>query len=132
MSREKRPGPVTEPSEGEWDLLEAVWSLEPTTARDVTEKLEEQRGWAYSTVKTLLDRMVAKGLLVTNKVGSVYQYSSAVARDDLARTSWKRLVERVFGGSNVPALQFVAANTKLTKVQRRALARLIEGEEEES
>ena len=47
--------------ETEWDLLDALWKLERATARQIAEELTDKRGWAYSTVKTLLDRMVTKG-----------------------------------------------------------------------
>ena len=43
-------------SGGEWDILNALWGGGPSTARGVAERLSEERGWAYSTVKTMLDR----------------------------------------------------------------------------
>jgi BlaI family penicillinase repressor len=41
----------------EWDLLEVLWKKERATAREVGEALTKKRGWAVSTVKTLLDRI---------------------------------------------------------------------------
>jgi len=65
-------------SETEWDLLDALWAVEGATAREVADALAERRGWAYSTVKTMLDRMVKKGLVNARQVGNVWEYTPAV------------------------------------------------------
>lgn len=110
----------------EWDLLSALWELERGTAREVAEALAESRGWAYSTVKTLLDRMVKKELVHARKVGSVWEYSPALEREDAQRGAWRGFVDTVFGGSMAPALRFLASNAKLTKKQREQLVELLD------
>jgi predicted transcriptional regulator len=50
-------------TEAEWRIIKAVWENEPCAAPDIQEKLFPQTQWAYSTVRTLMDRMVGKGLL---------------------------------------------------------------------
>lgn len=112
----------------EWDLLQALWQLDRATAREVAEFLEERRGWAYSTVKTMLDRMVKKGLVDARRVGNVWEYSSALARDEAQRGAWRSFVDTVFGGSMAPALRFLASDAKLTRRQREQLATLLDGE----
>lgn len=114
----------------EWDLLEALWDAERATAREVAEALEDTRGWAYSTVKTLLDRMVKKGLVNGRRVGNVWEYSAAVPRLDAQRGAWRRFVDTAFGGSMAPALRFLATDAKLTRRQREQLAAMLEGGDE--
>jgi len=116
----------------EWDLLEALWALERTTAREVAEALEETRGWAYSTVKTLLDRMVAKGLVSARQVGNVWEYTPAIPRDAARRTAFRRFVATAFGGAIDPALRFIAEDARLTRRQRAALRRMLDDMGEES
>lgn len=122
--------PDRSPSEAEWELLEALWSHERATAREIGESLADTRGWAYSTVKTMLDRMVDKGLVATRRVGNVYEYRAAVERSEAARSAWKTFVDRAFGGAALPALHFAATDTRLTAKQRAKLLRLIGGEEQ--
>lgn len=110
----------------EWDLLSALWDMQRGTAREVCEALEDTRGWAYSTVKTMLDRMVKKGLVDSRRVGNVWEYSPALARREAQRGAWRGFVDTVFGGSMAPALQFLAADAKLTKRQRAQLLELLE------
>ena len=113
----------------EWDLLSALWDMERGTAREVCEALEDTRGWAYSTVKTMLDRMVKKGLVEARRVGNVWEYSPALARQDAQRGAWRGFVDTVFGGAMAPALRFLASEAKLTKRQRAQLLELLESEE---
>jgi BlaI family transcriptional regulator, penicillinase repressor len=112
--------------ETEWDLLDALWTLERATARDVAEHLLERRGWAYSTVKTLLDRMVERELVSARKVGNVWEYSAAIERAQARKGAWARFVELAFGGKTAPALHFAAGASKLTAEQRAALLALLE------
>src|SRR5262252_1650037 len=115
----------------EWDLLEVLWRLERATARQVAEALAKKRGWAYSTVKTLLDRMVAKGLVSARQVGNVWEYRAAVARREARRSAWRRFLASAFGGATAPALEFLAREAPLTRKQRAALRALLEREEED-
>jgi BlaI family penicillinase repressor len=126
------PSETREILETEWDLLEALWSAGRGTAREITEALAERRGWAYSTVKTMLDRMVDKGLVKGRQVGTVWEYTPAVPRRKAQYLAWRRFVDVAFGGAVSPALGFATQEARLTKAQREELrALLLAGEESE-
>jgi BlaI family transcriptional regulator, penicillinase repressor len=82
--------PEPEILETEWDIMEALWQAERATARQVTEALVDRRGWAYSTVKTLLDRMVDKQLVQARQVGNVWEYTPALPRQRAQRWAWRQ------------------------------------------
>ena len=113
------------PSETEWALLEALWQMERATAREVAERLSPSRGWARSTVKTLLDRMVEKGLVRARQVGNVWEYEAAVEPAEAQRSAFRRFVEHAFGGSMAPALEFLAGEARLTAAQRESLRQML-------
>lgn len=115
----------------EWDVMSVLWERERATAREVAEALEERRGWAYSTVKTMLDRMVAKGLVEARRVGNVWEYTPALAQNEARRGAWRRFVDTVLGGTVGPALELLASDVRLTKKQRAQLQKLIDKEEDE-
>ncbi|MBL8764598.1 MAG: BlaI/MecI/CopY family transcriptional regulator [Phycisphaerae bacterium] len=119
--------PIAPPniSDAEWDLLECLWRLEHATARRAAEHLAPSRAWAYSTVKTMLDRMVEKGLVRGRRVGPVWEYAAAVAPEQARRSAWQRFVGSVFGGALAPALNFVVADARLTPAERDRLLALI-------
>ena len=110
----------------EWDLLDALWKAERATAREVGDALATKRGWAVSTTKTLLDRMVQKGLVSARQVGNVWEYTPAVPREDARRTAWAEFVEKAFGGATAPALHFLATEAKVSKKELSELRALLE------
>jgi predicted transcriptional regulator len=117
--------------ETEWDLLDALWSVERATAREVSEVLAKKRGWAVSTTKTLLDRMVQKGLVNARQVGNVWEYTPAVRRVDARRSAWADFVSKAFGGSAAPALQFLAKDAKLSKKELEELREMLDAKEKD-
>jgi len=117
--------------ETEWDLLEALWSAERATAREVSELLAKKRGWAVSTTKTLLDRMVQKGLVNARQVGNVWEYTPAVKRVDARRSAWADFVGKAFVGAPASALHFLAKDAKLSKKELAELRALLDNGEKE-
>src|SRR5580704_12864755 len=115
--------------ETEWDLLEVLWAKERATAREVTEALSKKRGWAVSTTKTLLDRMVTKELVSARQVGNVWEYTPAVRAVEARRSAWAELVGKAFGGAVAPALHFLAKDAKLSKKDLAALRALLDEKE---
>jgi BlaI family transcriptional regulator, penicillinase repressor len=113
----------------EWDLLEVLWEKERATAREVTEALAKTRGWAVSTVKTLLDRMVKKELIAARQVGNVWEYTPAVRPVQARRSAWAELVEKAFGGAVAPALHFLAKDAKLSKKELAELRALLDAKD---
>ena len=113
--------------DSEWAILQAVWELEPCTAPTVQEALQKDKGWAYTTVKTLMDRMVTKGLLKTERIRNLYLYRSAVTRARAQRSEILRTVKRAFDGALTPMMQFLIENEKLSDEECRELERLIRG-----
>jgi BlaI family transcriptional regulator, penicillinase repressor len=58
----------------EWKIMRIVWRHKSCSARDVYQEAGELHGWAISTVKTLLHRLVEKGHLKAVKVGNSFVY----------------------------------------------------------
>jgi len=125
----RRAGRAVPTSDTEWDILDGLWTLERSTARELTEHLAPARGWAYSTVKTMLDRMVKKGLVNARQVGNVWEYTPALQPREARRSAWRRFVDAAFGGAMSPALEFLANDAKLTPTQRAQLRRLLDEQE---
>lgn len=121
MSKEK-----AELFDSEWAILQVVWEREPCAAPTVQEALEADRGWAYTTVKTMMDRMVKKGLLTTEKIRNLYLYRSAITRAQAQRREILRTVKRAFDGALTPMMQFLIENEKLSEADYRQLERLIQ------
>lgn len=116
-------------SDAEWAVMQAVWIGAPASARDVLERVEDERGWAYTTVKTLLARLVEKGALVEKKRANTSYYEPAVTRDEARRAAVGGLLDRAFGGSFVELVAHMAKFEKLSKRDREELAKRLAAEE---
>jgi len=112
-------------TKAEWDIIEVVWEHEPCAAPTVQEELVSRKQWTYSTVKTLMDRMVAKGLLTTERIRNLILYRSAISRNDAQRGELMRTVKRAFGGTFTPMMQFMLDDNTLSKRELEDLEEMI-------
>ena len=111
--------------ESEWTILQKVWELEPCAAPTVQEALQGDKAWAYTTVKTMMDRMVKKGLLKTEKIRNLYLYRSAVTQSQARKSEITRTLKRAFDGTFTPMMQFLIENDQLCEEEYRRLEELI-------
>jgi BlaI family penicillinase repressor len=112
-------------TEGEWAIIQAVWDNEPCAAPAVQEKLEAKKSWTYSTVKTMMDRMVTKGLLKTERIRNLILYRSAITKIQAQKGEIMRTVKRAFNGALTPMMQFLLNNHNLSQKQLSELEALI-------
>lgn len=112
-------------TEAEWAIVRAVWDNQPCAAPTVQEVLEGQRNWSYSTVKTLMDRMVAKGLLRTKRIRNIILYRSAITKRKAQKGEIMRAVKRAFDGSLTPMMQFLLDNNSLSESELTELEAMI-------
>jgi BlaI family penicillinase repressor len=118
--------------EGEWAILQVVWEREPCAAPTVQEVLRESKGWAYTTVKTMMDRMVRKGFLTKERVRNLYLYRSAITRVQAQRNELLRTAKRAFNGALTPMVQFMIESEKLLSDESyQHLERLIQNRKRE-
>jgi predicted transcriptional regulator len=62
-------------------IMAIVWAVEgPLTGRVVVDELTQQRPVAYTTVLTVMDRLVRKGMLTRQRIGRAHTYQAATSR----------------------------------------------------
>ena len=109
----------------EWAIIKAVWAGEPCTAPAIQEKLFPETRWTYSTARTLMDRMVAKGLLTAEKKGKITQFRSAVTREQAQRGELLYALKHAFNGALTPMVQCLIESGPLDAKELDALEALI-------
>jgi BlaI family penicillinase repressor len=113
-------------TEAEWEIIQVVWEREPCAAPEVQEELVARKKWTYSTVKTLMDRMAAKGLLTTERIRNLILYRAAIRRQDAQRGELLRTVKRAFGGAFTPMMQFMLESDALSQKELDELQDMIQ------
>ncbi len=96
----RRPGQLRDiPPPLELECLKALWALGEANVKEVREVLAPRRPLAYTTVMTVLDRLVKKGGVTRRKVGRSFVYVPVLTRETLRRLAVKELLDSFFDGS---------------------------------
>ncbi len=83
-------------------ILKAIWTLEEDDNNVirvmdvkalVNETNEDDQTWAYTTIKTVMDRLVVKKLLKKTLKGKKYFYNSTISRNEYGRNFIKRTIK---------------------------------------
>ena len=119
-------------TEGEWAIIQAVWTKEPCAAPDVQESLEAERNWTYGTVKTMMDRMVDKDLLTTERLRNLILYRSAITRAQAQGGEVMRAIRRAFNGAMTPMMQFLLDSGEMSSEQLDDLEAMIKSKKDKT
>jgi predicted transcriptional regulator len=87
--------------------LRALWSLREGSVKEVRRVVTQSRPLAYTTIMTVLERLVRKGKLARRKAGRAFLYAPLESRDALRRTALRELLEGFFDGSEEDLLRFL-------------------------
>jgi BlaI family penicillinase repressor len=109
----------------EWTIIKAVWDTEPCTAPAIQEKLFRQTAWTYSTVRTLMDRMVGKGLLHAAKERNVTLNRSAVTQAQAQKGELLYALKHAFNGALTPMMQCLLETKEISPDELDQLKQLI-------
>lgn len=121
---------LPELTEAEWKVMKIVWRLKACAARDVYTRLSKNPGWAPTTVKTLLARLVDKGYLKTQPVGNTFLYRPAVSQGQARFRALDTLVDRVMDGAVGPMVAYLVQRKKLSRDDLDALRKLLDEHQE--
>lgn len=117
--------PAVELTESEWVIIKAIWETEPCTAPTIQEMLFKQTRWTYSTVRTLMDRMVVKGVLKAHKEGKLTIYSSIVTQSQAQRGELFYALKHAFNGALTPMVQCLLENHEIDRDDLEKLEAMI-------
>ncbi|HPB30222.1 MAG TPA: BlaI/MecI/CopY family transcriptional regulator [Candidatus Sumerlaeota bacterium] len=117
-------------SSAEWEAMKPIWERGAMTARDVHSALPPEHGWAINTVKTLLSRLVAKGVLEYEQVGNTYVYRARFGRDEVTRITLRGFLNRVLDGSVAPILAHFIEEGNLNEREIAEFRRLLDEKEQ--
>ncbi len=114
-------------SEAEWKVMNAVWARRgEVCARDVHAVLSADTGWAYTTVKTLMDRLAQKGVLEARVERNVSWYASRLPRGRAIATAARALAARAFGGGMAPLVHHLVRSERMSARDRAELRRMLD------
>ena len=115
-------------TEAEWQIMNALWQAHPATARQIRDRLPAGVNWAYTTIKTMLTRLVEKKAVRETKQGNTSLYNPLVSQRKARLSAFRSLLDQAFDGAMGPLVHFLAEEEQLSAQEREELARILESE----
>ncbi len=113
-------------SDAEWDVMQVVWALGTATAADVIERLTPRTGWSHRTVRTLLSRLVQKGVLAAEDEGHRHRYRARVSRKCCVRQAGQNFLQKFFEGDPADLLVHFVQTSEMSTEQIEQLKQLLD------
>lgn len=111
----------------EKNVMEILWKRGESCVKDIIDIINYDRDISYSTVITVTNRMVKKGLLTRKKSGKTYFYKPVYTKEQFLEIVSKKVVEGVSGFSLQTAMvHFIDYMTQLEPEKIEFFSRLIE------
>ena len=92
----------------ELECMKILWQLGEAPVWQIREILSRRRPLAYTTVETLMNRLVKKGAVSRRKQGAVYLYWPECTREEAFRHALQRLLDHFFYGSRESLLAYLS------------------------
>lgn len=111
-------------------IMRVLWERPGLSVRQVADALPGGRPRAYTTVMTVMNRLVNKGLLERRPAGRAYVYRPRLSERELVERITRHMVRALlsdFGG--VAVAQFVGELRDMDPQEFQRLRRLLAGEE---
>lgn len=106
----------------EIDILNSIWSLTENcedrdiSIQDVVNNLSENGiDRAYTTIKTVMDRLTGKSILVRYKVGKKFFYKATMNKREMAMESVKEVAGQFFNKDYAKMIRFIESEFDLVK-----------------
>ena len=115
-------------SDSELEVMKVLWRAGdalPVTV--IREALQKSRGWEATTVKTLVNRLVSKGVIRQEK-RNVYYYSPLISEAEYNSWATGDLIQRLYNGSARDLVAALVQSNGLTQADVEELRRMFNGE----
>ena len=113
-------------SEFELDVMAHFWTDRELSAPELFERIGDERGVAYSTVKTIIDRLEEKGAIerVANRGRTIF-YTASIKRERVRKPLVRSFLRRLFGNDLRPLFAQLLHDEKLSEDELDYLRRLV-------
>ncbi len=114
------------PTPAELEILQVLWSQGPGTVRQVLDTLNRRRKRAYTSIMTLLNVMVDKGLLRREPQGRAFVYVPRVPQRSMLRRMVGDLLDRAFDGSAHQLVAHALDSTHPSQEELEQIQRIVD------
>lgn len=111
----------------ELEIMNIVWENEVCSVREVLTKISKQKDLAYTTVATILGRLLDKGLVIRNEKNLVIHYSPKISKEEYSKSLSGTFFTKFFQSyGDIALASFAESIEKLPKDKKKHLLDLLE------
>ena len=81
-------------SDAEWTVMRVLWSRPKSTANDVIKALDDKTTWKPKTIRTLINRLLAKEIIGFVREGREYRYFPVVSEEECLEVETDSFLKR--------------------------------------
>lgn len=111
-------------------VMEALWRRAPLSADELVAEVGAAQNWGEATVKTLINRLLKKKAIKSERAEGRHGYRPLVDRSAYVQAESQGLLDRLFDGQLAPLISHFAQHRPLKAEEVAKLKTLIEGLEE--
>ena len=114
-----------QPTDRELEILNVLWETGPAGLGRIRKSLQEHRAVATSTVATMLNVMLQKGLVKRTEGPRSYLWSAQLSRKKTTAGMLRKLLDAAFDGSTTKLVGHLLEDEKLSQSDRREIQRML-------
>lgn len=112
-------------SEKELELMNILWELKTAYLKDIVAKYEAPKP-AYTTISTLVNRLIAKGHINYNVHGRDKQYFPVLKKPSYFKQEFSKMMDKYFNNSAAQLASYFTNESDLTLDQLEELKSMID------
>lgn len=116
---------MKELTKAEEQLMQYLWKLKKAYLKDIVEEYPEPRP-AYTTISTVVNVLVKKGIVAFETFGKAREYRPAVSKEKYTKQSFNGLMNNFFNNSTQQFASFFTKENKLSVDELKEIRALID------
>ena len=116
-------------TDSELEVMKLLWQSDKALSiTEFREELQESKGWEPATIKTLVSRLVSKGVIRQEK-RNIYYYSPLISEMEYNAWATSDLIKKLYNGSARKLVSALVHSDDLTKEDIDELQKMFRVEE---
>lgn len=111
-------------TDAELEILKILWNKQPASGKEISMSIKSHE-WSEKTVRTLINRLIQKGIVEVDKTSKEYAFYTTITKQDYQRYVTKSLANKVFQGSMSSMVLHVLQDVSLSKEDVQELKELL-------
>lgn len=110
----------------EWEIMRVIWTKGEVGSQDIMAILSQKFNWSESTVKTLIGRLVDKGIIQSRREGRRYLYWTDLSEKEASLNQVKAEFDKVCLTKQAALLADLLADLPMTQSDLQAFQAILD------